>query len=80
MPFIVAIFWNDQIKRSLTTLKTKPRPSSSLPLPFVSSAASVATMLSPATALFLHLTKSVQGIFGKYHHNKSDRLAFVHSS
>lgn len=80
MPFIVAIFWNDQIKRSLTTLKTKPRPGSSLPLAFMTSAASVATMLSSATAFFLHLTTSVKRIFGTYHHNKNDRLAFVQSS
>lgn len=57
MPFIVAIFWNDQIKRKLAALKTKPRSGSSLPLAFMTSTASVATMLSSATEFFLHLTR-----------------------
>lgn len=64
MAFVVAIFWNDQIKRSLATLKTKPGSGSSLPLAFVTSTASVATMLSSASPFFLHLTKLVQVVFG----------------
>lgn len=64
MAFIVAIFWNDQIKRSLATLKTKPGSGSSLPLAFMTSTASVATMLPSASPFFLYLTKLVQVMFG----------------
>lgn len=79
MAFVVAIFWDDQIKRRLATLKTKPGSGSSLPLAFMTSTASVATMLSSATPFFLHLTKLAQVMFGMNDLNQfeDERLSTV---
>lgn len=58
--FIEAIFWDGQIEGSLTSLKTQPRPSASLSLSLVPSAASVATMLSSSPPSVLQLQKIEQ--------------------
>lgn len=51
--FIVAIFWNGQVKGGLTPLKSQPRPGASLSLSFMTSTASVATMLPSAPPFLL---------------------------